>query len=74
MNRRIFLQMLAAAAAAGLALDDRRLLAGEAPVHLYELPAPGSVSLLHITDCHAKLLQTYYRAPSVNIGPAATKV
>ncbi|MGH8663014.1 MAG: thiosulfohydrolase SoxB [Burkholderiales bacterium] len=68
MNRRDFLQMLAAGAGAGLALEHPRLLAGEAPGSLYDLPAPGTLSLLHITDCHAQLLPVYYREPSVNIG------
>ena len=35
----------------------------------YDSVAPfGNVSLLHFTDCHAQLLPTYYREPSVNLG------
>src|SRR5690606_36505836 len=73
MNRRSVLQMLAAAAAAGLVLDDRRLLAGEMPRQLYDLPAPGDVSLLHITDCHAPSLPTHGRQPRVKIGAGAAR-
>jgi sulfur-oxidizing protein SoxB len=60
--------MLAAGAAVGLPLNNLRVLAGEASGSLYDLPLPGTLSLLHITDCHAQLLPVYYREPSVNIG------
>jgi sulfur-oxidizing protein SoxB len=72
LNRREFLQLLAAGAATGLALDHRRALAADAPA-LYDLPAPGTCTLLHLTDCHAQLLPTYYREPSVNIGAGAAR-
>jgi sulfur-oxidizing protein SoxB len=68
MNRRDFLQVLAAAAAAGLALDSRRALAGDADDALYDLPVLGNVSLLHLTDTHAQLNPVYFREPSVNLG------
>ena len=35
---------------------------------LYDLPAFGTVNLLHFTDCHAQLLPIYYREPSINLG------
>jgi sulfur-oxidizing protein SoxB len=66
MHRREFLQLLAAAAAAGLAIDRRSALAGDGS--LYDLPAFGNCSLLHFTDCHAQLEPVYYREPSVNLG------
>ncbi len=68
--RREFLQLLAAASAAGMALDHRRLLAADAGAaeRLYDIPAFGNVSLLHFTDCHAQLLPVYFREPGVNIG------
>jgi sulfur-oxidizing protein SoxB len=74
VNRRDFLNVLAAAAAAGLALDRREALAGQADA-LYDVPAFGNVSLLHFTDCHAQLNPVYFREPSVNlgIGPAVGK-
>jgi S-sulfosulfanyl-L-cysteine sulfohydrolase len=72
MNRREFMQLLAMAAASGLALNSRSALAGNAD-HFYDLPAFGNVSLLHITDCHAQLLPIYFREPNVNIGLGASK-
>jgi sulfur-oxidizing protein SoxB len=68
MTRREFLQLLAAAAAAGLQLDDRHALAEGVSTSLYELPPFGNVGLLHLTDCHAQLRPLYYREPSVNLG------
>ncbi len=70
MNRRDFLQLLAAAAAAGLALDRRDALAGDGGA-LYEVPRFGNVSLLHFTDCHAQLNPIHFREPSVNLGVGA---
>jgi sulfur-oxidizing protein SoxB len=68
MTRREFLQLLAAAAAAGMQLDGRRSLAGNASSSLYELPPFGNVGLLHLTDCHAQLQPLHFREPSVNLG------
>jgi sulfur-oxidizing protein SoxB len=68
MNRREFLEVLAVAAASGLALDSRRALARGDVDALYALPGFGNVSLLHFTDCHAQLLPVYYREPNINIG------
>jgi S-sulfosulfanyl-L-cysteine sulfohydrolase len=70
VNRREFLQLLAAASAAGMALDSRRALAAGGG-EFYELPNFGNVHFLHFTDCHAQLLPIYFREPSVNIGVAA---
>ena len=68
MNRREFLQVLAAASAAGFALDSPDLLAAQGGERLYDLPRHGNVHLLHFTDCHAQLLPVWFREPSVNIG------
>jgi len=68
VNRREFLELLAAAAAAGLALDARPALAQRSTDALYHVPRFGNVSLLHITDTHAQLLPIYFREPSANIG------
>ncbi|HUW00549.1 MAG TPA: thiosulfohydrolase SoxB [Gallionella sp.] len=68
MNRREFMQMLAAAAASGFALNSRSALSAGNPGSFYDLPPFGNVSLLHITDCHAQLLPIYFREPNVNIG------
>jgi S-sulfosulfanyl-L-cysteine sulfohydrolase len=73
LMRREFLQLLAYASAAGLALDQRDVLAAEpgAAQRLYDLPAFGNISLLHFTDCHAQLMPSYFREPSVNLGVGA---
>ena len=69
MNRREFLEVLAAGAAAGFPLASRRALGqGSAAAGMYDVPAFGNVSLLHFTDCHAQLLPSLYREPSVNLG------
>jgi S-sulfosulfanyl-L-cysteine sulfohydrolase len=65
MNRRAFLQALAAAAASGMPLP-RALAASEADP--YEVPRFGNVSLLHFTDSHAQLDPLHFREPSVNLG------
>ena len=68
MNRREFMQILAAASAAGFALNSRGLLAAQGGEKLYDLPRFGNVHLMHFTDCHAQLLPIYFREPNVNIG------
>jgi sulfur-oxidizing protein SoxB len=71
MTRREFMQVMAVAAASGLAIDSKQVLAGNVPANFYELPKFGNVSLLHFTDCHAQLLPIYFREPDVNIGIGA---
>jgi sulfur-oxidizing protein SoxB len=68
MNRREFLQILAAASAAGFALDSRNLLAAQGSEQFYDLPRYGNVHFMHFTDCHAQLLPIYFREPNVNLG------
>ncbi|MBN9425230.1 MAG: thiosulfohydrolase SoxB [Burkholderiales bacterium] len=69
VSRREFLQLLASASAAGMALGRyAEADAATAEQGLYEVPAFGNVSLLHITDCHAQLKPIYFREPSVNLG------
>ena len=67
MNRREFLQVLAAASAAGFPLTGRGALSHNA-ANAYDVARFGNVHLLHFTDCHAQLLPTYFREPSVNLG------
>lgn len=71
MTRREFLQTLAAAAASGLVLDSKRVLAGDVDEAFYRVPPFGNVSLLHITDTHAQLEPVHYREPGVNVGAGA---
>ncbi len=74
LSRREFLQMLAAASAAGMAIGSARQSAVAAPrPNLYEVPPYGNLSLLHFTDCHAQLLPIYFREPNVNLGVGAAR-
>ncbi|MEP6941393.1 MAG: thiosulfohydrolase SoxB [Betaproteobacteria bacterium] len=73
MNRREFLNVLSAAAAGGMALSADPAAAQRAASRFYALPAFGNVHVLHFTDCHAQLLPTYFREPSVNIGVAGAR-
>jgi S-sulfosulfanyl-L-cysteine sulfohydrolase len=73
LNKRDFLQVLAAASVAGMGLGKlENASAATAEDQLYHLPplgqGTGFVSLLHFTDCHAQLLPTYFREPSTNLG------
>jgi sulfur-oxidizing protein SoxB len=72
MNRREFMQILAVAAASGLALNSRAALSANDSGSFYKLPPKGNVSLMHITDCHAQLQPIYFREPNVNIGLAGS--
>jgi sulfur-oxidizing protein SoxB len=67
LNRREFLQVLAAASAAGFPLAGSGATSQKA-VSAYDMPRFGNVHFLHFTDCHAQLLPTYFREPSVNLG------
>ncbi|MBI3779100.1 MAG: thiosulfohydrolase SoxB [Gammaproteobacteria bacterium] len=73
LSRREFLQMLAVGAAAGLVIENgvtgRKAMADDKKADtLYDVPPFGNVSLLHMTDCHAQLVPTYFREPNINIG------
>ena len=69
LNRREFMGVMAAGAAAGLygGWADAAMAASRGS-QLYEVPRFGNVSFLHFTDCHAQLLPVYFREPSVNLG------
>lgn len=73
LSRRDFMQLLAAASAAGMALDHRDALAATAGAseRLYDVPSFGNVSFLHFTDCHAQLTPVYFREPNMNLGVGA---
>jgi sulfur-oxidizing protein SoxB len=66
LSRREFSSVMAAALASGFPLQ-REASAAEA-TSLYDVPKTGNVHLLHMTDCHAQLLPSYFREPSVNLG------
>ena len=74
MSRREFMQLMVAAAAAGLPIGSpSRAFAASSAEALYDPPAFGNVSLLHMTDSHAQLLPVYFREPSYNIGVGASR-
>ncbi len=66
LSRREFSSVMAAALAAGFPLQ-REAGAAQA-ANLYDVPRSGNVHLLHMTDCHAQLMPSYFREPSVNLG------
>ncbi len=68
MNRRDFMQVMAIAAAGGMMLDAKDVLAAPAANKLYDMPRFGNVHFLHFTDCHAQLTPIYFREPSMNLG------
>jgi sulfur-oxidizing protein SoxB len=73
MNRREFLQVLAAAAGAGLPLMGRAAQAATDWSGLYEASTFGNVHFLHLTDAHAQLNPIHFREPSVNLGLGAAR-
>ena len=68
MLRRDFLQLIAAAAVAGLPVSSRAALDLSAGASFYDDAPFGTLSLLHFTDVHAQLLPVHFREPGVNIG------
>ncbi len=74
LTKREFLQVLGAASAAGMSLGSYTdASAATAAEGLYDIPAFGNVSFLHMTDCHAQLKPIHFREPSVNLGIAGMK-
>ncbi len=68
LSRREFLQLMGIAAASGMALNTKSLLAQPTDAKIYDIPKYGNVHFLHFTDCHAQLKPIYFREPTVNLG------
>jgi sulfur-oxidizing protein SoxB len=68
MDRREFLHLLAAGAAAGLPLESHAQLEQRGAFYDAALKPFGNVGLLHVTDVHAQLRPVRFREPSVNLG------
>lgn len=74
LTTREFLQVLGAGTMAGMGLgahaesDPFKAADG-----LYNIAPFGTVSFLHMTDCHAQLRPIYFREPNVNLGIGSMK-
>ncbi len=74
LTKRDFLQLLGAGTMAGMGLGTYADAdAATASNGLYDIPKFGSVSFLHMTDCHAQLKPIYFREPTVNLGVGSMK-
>ena len=68
-SRREFLQVMGAAAVAGLVPGTLRA-SQHSSTNPYDFAKFGNVSLMHYTDCHAQLNPIYFREPHINLGIA----
>ncbi len=68
-SRREFLQVMGAAAFAGLVPGTLRA-SQHSSTNPYDFAKFGNVSLMHYTDCHAQLNPIYFREPHINLGIA----
>jgi sulfur-oxidizing protein SoxB len=74
LTKREFMQVLGAGTMAGMGLGAYADAdAATAANGLYDIPKFGSVSFLHMTDCHAQLKPIYFREPNVNLGLGSMK-
>jgi sulfur-oxidizing protein SoxB len=71
-DRREFLKMLSAGAAAGmvpwLSSCSKEAAATILPKDFYKIPRRGNVRVLHCTDFHGQLNPVFFREPNVNLG------
>ena len=70
LDRRTFIKMLGAGAAAGSFPWLSACTKGGSNVSedIYNIPAHGNVRILHCTDFHGQLKPVYFREPNVNLG------
>lgn len=72
IDRREFLKLMSAAAAAGtvpwLSACSNDATAATLPKDFYTIPKRGNVRILHCTDFHGQLNPVYFREPNVNLG------
>ena len=69
LNKREFMQVLGAGTMAGMGLASyAEAEAASASQGLYDMARFGTVSFLHMTDCHAQLMPIHFREPSINMG------
>ncbi len=74
LSKREFMQVLGAGSMAGMGLGAyAEADAATAAQGLYDIPKFGSVSFLHMTDCHAQLKPIHFREPNVNLGIGSMK-
>ncbi len=74
LTKREFMQVLGAGTMAGMGLGAYAdAEAGVASDGLYDIRKFGTVSFLHMTDCHAQLKPIYFREPNVNLGIGSMK-
>ncbi len=73
MTRRDFIKMLAAASASGLVLPYHGYAGSGSLPELYDPPPFGQLTLMHMTDCHAQLVPSHFREPSINLGVGAAR-
>ena len=69
LSKREFIHVMGAGTMAGLAMGNyAQASAPTAANGLYDIPAFGQVSFLHMTDCHAQLKPIHFREPHINLG------
>nr|WP_315488405.1 thiosulfohydrolase SoxB [uncultured Rhodoferax sp.] len=69
LTKREFFQLMGAGTMAGMGLGTYADAdAASASEGLYGFAKFGTVSFLHMTDCHAQLRPIYFREPNVNLG------
>ena len=74
LSKREFMQVLGAGTMAGLGMGAYADADAATAAHgLYDIEKFGSVSFLHMTDCHAQLKPIYFREPSINMGLGSMK-